>query len=135
MGTAENVDVVALYAAAFVLSSVDDAIDHNFCSKWDHPWVNCDGVVYTWDRANVCAVDRRPLSAADRTFAIAGQTEHAERSQPGSCLYSFGFRNLGYSSACRCFFCTQEYLEVFRRLRKLQYCKYLPDERRDPDQR
>ncbi len=81
MGVAENIDMFSFYAAALVLGSVNDSVDHDLSSERNDPWIYGNCMVGPGNGTCKGTVDRRPFAAADPAFAVAGQAERTKRFQ------------------------------------------------------
>lgn len=77
VGVKEDVHMVALDAAAAVLRSVDDAIDHNLASVRNDAWVHGDGVAGGGNGTGAGAA--APALRALFARAVAGGVEEAQR--------------------------------------------------------
>lgn len=72
---------MSLYAAAFVLSSINNAVDHNFCSIRDHSWVNSNGMVGAGNSTG--AGISSPAGRAAFTWTVAGGFKSPQGNQVG----------------------------------------------------
>lgn len=89
VGIIKDVDMASTYAAAFILRSVDSAVDHDLGTVGNHRRVYRDGVAGSGYGAGAGVAS--PTSGAAFTGAIAGGLEYAQRlklgDRAGSCVW------------------------------------------------
>lgn len=82
VGIKININVVAADTAAAVFGSINDPVDHELSSVWDHTGINGDGMSGSCQRT--AAGVPSPSCGAVGTWTVPGCFEDAKRSQ--SCI-------------------------------------------------